>query len=356
MHASMLLPDDPATSPPLPQARGELSEWAIGTLQGRSAARGMPDASVAEPLEDDLQTALLVCYELHYHGFADVDAEWEWDPSLLEFRGRLEQAFLERLRARTSSGVATGFGNAEPADEGSGFAEAVLDDIIAGQPGDRGPSDHLNAGGSWEHMREYFVHRSIYQLKEADPYVWAIPRLRGQAKSSLAAVEFDEFGAGHGAAVHSSLFADLLDAAGLDPRYLAYVGSVPAQTLAVANLATMFGLHRALRGALIGHFVVTESSTGPGARKLEQALTGMAAPAACVHFYTEHVEADAVHEQVVRHDILRPLLDAEPGLAADAVFGMRALDVLEADLSEWLLDHWENGRSSLPVGDPVRGT
>ena len=44
-------------------------------------------------------------------------------------------------------------------------------------------------------MREYFVHRSLYHLKEGDPHAWAIPRLTGQAKASFVAVEFDEYGA-----------------------------------------------------------------------------------------------------------------------------------------------------------------
>ncbi len=37
-----------------------------------------------------------------------------------------------------------------------------------------------------------------------------------------------------------------------------------------------------------------------------------AGPAA-VRFYTEHVEADAVHEQLVRREVIGGLLAAEPG-------------------------------------------
>ncbi len=336
----------------LPGARGNLSEWVLRRLEGRSD-RGMPDPSRADPLGADLQMALFVCYELHYRGFRNVGDGWEWDPALLEFRAGLESAFITRLRARVA-----GVDEHAAGCVGDGLdAETALDHATAGRPGDRGPADHLAADGSWEQMREYFIHRSVYQLKEADPYVWAIPRLRGQAKASLAAVEFDEFGAGHGAEVHSRLFADLLDAAGLDSTYLAYADRVPAPTLAVANLATTFGLHRSLRGALVGHFAVTESSTGPAAKALERALKAMAAPEPCVRFYTEHVEADAVHEQVVRYDILQPLLEAEPWLTDDVVFGIRAVGTLEADLSTLLLDSWDQGRSSLgPVGgSPTRG-
>nr|WP_235686740.1 iron-containing redox enzyme family protein [Tomitella gaofuii] len=343
MQPSTPLLDRRDSAPPLPGARGELSDWVLAKLGGHPAGRAIPDPAGADPLGADLQMALLVCYELHYRGFRGVDDGWEWDPALLEFRSGLERAFLARLRGPATGGAADATGHAETVQD----AETVLDQITAPRPDARGPVDHLAAGGSWEQMREYFIHRSVYQLKEADPYVWAIPRLRGQAKASLAAVEFDEFGAGHGTQVHSRLFADLLDAAGLDSAYLAYADRAPAPTLAVSNLATTFGLHRALRGALVGHFAVTEGSTGPAAKTLERALTGMAAPDPCVRFYTEHIEADAVHEQVVRHDILRPLLEAEPWLTADVVFGMRAVAMLEADLAAMLLDRWDHGRNSL---------
>lgn len=61
-----------------------------------------------------------------------------------------------------------------------------------------GTSYYLRDVGTWEQAREYFVHRSIYHLKEGDPHAWLIPRLAGQAKASFVAIEFDEFGAGRG--------------------------------------------------------------------------------------------------------------------------------------------------------------
>ena len=93
-------------------------------------------------------------------------------------------------------------------------------------------------------MREYFVHRSLYHLKEGDPHSCTIPRLTGPAKASFVAVEFDEYGGGLGHRVHQQLFADLLDAADLDSTYLGYLDNVPADSLAVVNLMSMFGLHR----------------------------------------------------------------------------------------------------------------
>ena len=57
-------------------------------------------------------------------------------------------------------------------------------------------AQYLRRAGTWQQMREYFVHRSLYNLKEGDPHAWAIPRLTGQTKAWFAAAEFDEIRAG----------------------------------------------------------------------------------------------------------------------------------------------------------------
>ena len=176
--------------------------------------------------------------------------------------------------------------------------------------------------------------------------------MTGQAKASFVAVEFDEYGGGRGPRVHQQLFADLLDAAGLDNQYLGYLNTVPADALAVVNLMSLFGLHRELRGAAVGHFASTEITSPPGSRRLVQALERLGAPGPCIEFYREHVEADAVHEQVVRTDVVGDLLVREPHLEPDVVFGIRARDVVEDRLADHVMQSWTAGDSSLrrPLG------
>jgi hypothetical protein len=291
----------------------------------------------SDPWGIDIQLTLYVCYELHYRGFAGVDPEWEWNPGLLHLRGRLEGTFLSAVRR-------------EVGDVATSAAEET--ERLASEPAKgTGPSHYL-LGGDWEQMREYFVHRSLYHLKEGDPHAWAIPRLTGQAKASFAAVEFDEFGAGRGDRGHQQLFADLMVAADLDPAYLAYIDVVPAESLAVVNLMSLFGLHRSLRGAAVGHFAATEITSSPGSRRLLCALDRMGAPGTCREFYREHVEADAVHEQVLRTDVVGDLINREPALEPDVVFGMRAFGVLEDRLGRRLVQKWRAGDTSLrrPLG------
>jgi len=71
---------------------------------------------------------------------------------------------------------------------------------------------------------------------------------------------------------------------------------------------------------------------------------------AAIRFYAEHVEADAVHEQLIRRGVIAPLLRAEPELAADVVFGVRSSTFLATRLEDRLLHHWNRGESSFRDG------
>ncbi|MGO4445425.1 iron-containing redox enzyme family protein [Mycobacterium sp. 2YAF39] len=325
--------------PALPRPAGPVSATILDILANRRPALQMRSIDVpiyeADPYGLDLQLALCVCYELHYRGFRSVNPRWEWNPGLLLLRGRLEEVFLDAVRRDV--------GDITPDDR----AAAEMD-ALSREPADgSGPSYYLRDHGTWEQMQEYFVHRSVYHLKEGDPHAWAIPRLSGPAKAAFVAIEFDEYGAGRSDRVHQHLYAELMDAAGLDASYLAYLDDVPAGALASINLMSLFGLHRELRGAAIGHFASTEITSPPGSRRLVDALERMGAPQACVTFYAEHVVADAVHEQVVRTDVVGDLIAREPHLEADVVFGIRARDHIEDRLADHLMECWEAGRSSL---------
>jgi hypothetical protein len=332
-------------APAVPEPRGQVSE-AIVTMLARSPSPSwtftgpLASARGADPFGDDLHLALHVCYELHYQGFEGVDPAWEWDPSLLELRGALERTFLTALRDGTPGG-----------DD----VDAVLDELLAEPPGAGAVPRHLRQSGEWWQLREYLVHRSVYHLKEADPHAWVLPRLRGRAKAALVAVEFDEFGGGRPERMHSRLFADLMEEAGLDPAYGAYTGLVPAPMLAITNMMSLFGLHRSLRGALVGHFAAAEITTAPSARRFERVLRRFGVGERGTLFYTEHVEADAVHEQVLRRDVVGDLLATDPHLAADVVLGVQATGLLEQRLEDHLLACWQAAVPRTSLRRPLPG-
>src|SRR3954454_8043950 len=176
----------------LPAARGAISEALLAALVRRPhRMRDVPLSQAGDPLaDDDLQLALYLCYELHYRGLPGVDERWEWSPSLLALQAALEQRFEAALRAAVAP-----VGSPPEAAAMALALRAVAD-------ADDGPSlsRHLERDGSMEEGLEFVVHRSAYQLKEADPHAWAIPRLAGPPKAALVEIQADEYrGGGRGA-------------------------------------------------------------------------------------------------------------------------------------------------------------
>ena len=64
-------------------------------------------------------------------------------------------------------------------------------------------------------------------------------------------------------------------------------------------------------------------------------------------FYDEHVEADAVHEQIASVDMCGSLVAEDPALLADVLFGAACSLALDGLTAVHLLGAWEAGRSGL---------
>jgi hypothetical protein len=327
-------PSRPA--PALPAVRGPLTYQLFGALTDRGRPLAVPADVSSDPLaDDDLQLALYCCYELHYRGLPGVEEGWEWEPSLIAFCRTLEAAFESQLRAAIPRSQVL------PADAGEALWSLTRND--------EGPSlsGWLRDNGTLAHARELAIHRSGYQLKEADPHSWAIPRLGGRAKAALISIQSDEYGNGREKEMHASLFAQTMDALNLNSHYGHYLDCLPAPTLATTNLITMLGLHRRLRGALVGHLALFEmTSVGPMSRYSDW-LESLGVPAAGRAFYDVHVEADVVHQHIAVDDLVGGLLQAEPALADDVMFGAQALSLVESRFTESLLTCWQNQRTSL---------
>jgi hypothetical protein len=298
----------------------------------------LPEALDDAITGEDAPLALHVLYELHYRGFDGVDEAWEWEPSLLRERQRLERAFEERLvelagpipMGLSPDGVRTELLELSSEDE-----DATLSALVARE-------------GTVEQVRELLVHRSAYQLKEADPHTFGIRRLWGRGKAAMVEIQRGEYGDGRPDEVHATLFAGAMEELGLDSAYGALVDEIPGVTLSTGNLISLFGLHRRWRGALVGHLALFEMcSVRPMGRYLAalERLGFAGGPAA--RFYEAHVEADAHHAVVALEDMVGGLLEEEPALGGEIVFGARALGAVEGAFSTRVRRSWAAGETSL---------
>ncbi|MFP5312865.1 MAG: iron-containing redox enzyme family protein [Actinomycetes bacterium] len=295
--------------------------------------------------DDDAQLALFCLYELHYSGLDGVPDEWEWEPGLIQLRQLLEKPFEDALRAAAKE--AGGDLDLPAANDLTSDAVAGILFDLAGR--DTGPSvsRYVAKKASLEQLQEFLVHKSIYQLKEADPHTWAIPRLTGRAKAALVEIQADEYGGGRPDRMHSALFAQSMRGLGLNDDYGAYVDVVPAISLASVNLMSLCGLSRRLRGAITGHLAIYEMTSSQPNRFYGNGFRRHGFDVSVTRYFDEHVEADAVHEQIAGRDLAGALAEAEPRLLEDVMFGATAVMAIDARLSAHLLGSWENGRTSL---------
>ncbi len=311
----------------LPKPRGAFSAYVFEALRSdptRLTGTALPDAESAE----DAAITLWSLYELHFRGFEDVDDGLEWHPAVLEVRGRLEQDLEARLRDRWDGQLPDG-----------DFAEAFFTYVAEHD----GPSlgRYVQGAATEDQVLDLLRVRSVYHLKEADPTAWVVPRLTTASKAALMELQFDEYGAGDPNKLHHHLFATGLEAVGLRSEYGAYVDDAPLEALEQNNVMALFGLHRRLRGAALGHLAAFEATSSVPSRWMAAGLERIGLDSAMVAYYKEHITADAVHEQVAVRDICGSLLAEEPTLREDMFFGAFACMDLEARLAHWFFDRWE---------------
>jgi len=309
-----------------PKPRGTLSDALFEAM--RTDSSSWDGVLGIEPdHDDDAQIALWTLYELHYRGFDDVDEALEWQPELLQVRQVLEQPFEARLRERYDAPDVT-----------TPFAE-VFFDYVANHDG-RSLAAFVHREADADQVRELLSVRSIYHLKESDPSAWLVPRLSTAPQAALMELQYDEYGAGDPNRLHAHLFARGLEACGLRSGYGAYIDDVPCEVLEQNNAMSMFGLHRRLRGAALGHLAAFEATSSMPSRRMVQGLDRLGFPAEIIGYYEEHVEADAVHEQLAVRVVCNSLLDAEPALADDVYFGAFTCLDLEDRFAGAMLEGW----------------
>lgn len=325
----------------LPSPRGTLGEELLAALRApgdepADERRRWRLADVRPDGHDDEQLALWTLYTLHYRRLDGVPDELEWDPGLLRLRRRLEEGFEQRLRDR--------FPGHRP-DPQQSFGDALLDYVDAHD----GPSlsRFVQQRADADQVRELLRHRSLYHLQEFDPTAWVVPRLPVVPKAALMELAFDEYGVGDPNRLHSHLFARGLAASGLSTTPGHYVDDAPLETLEQNNAMSLFGLHRRLRGAALGHLAAFEATSSSPSRRISVGLQRLGFDPVLVDYYTEHVTADAVHDQLACRGICAELVAAEPGLADDVLLGAFTCLDLESRYAARMLDAWSSAEEAV---------
>jgi hypothetical protein len=167
--------------------------------------------------------------------------------------------------------------------------------------------------------------------------------------AALVDILADEYGGGRPERLHATIFARCMAERGLDSRYGAYADNVHANVFASLNTMSLFGLHRRLRGAIVGHLAAYEMTSSLPCRAYANGIRRLGLGTEASDYFDEHVEADAVHEQIAARDLAGGLAADEPELADDILFGAAACLTVDGMLWGSVLEAFTEGRSSLRV-------
>ncbi len=338
------------TSPmSLPEPCGPLSEGVVRALIPRAdGPHPVPTPEVGDdityPLTDrDFQLALWMLYELHYRGFDDVDPATEWDPLLLVSRAALEHTFENAVRALVATRM--------PADElghlGDDPAERVTKALVRmTATSESGLATFLEKKATREEFTAYLAERAVYHLRESDPQSFVLPRITGEAKVALAELQYDEYGGGRPDRLHQELYARALAALEMPTDVAPYVADATGATLASVNVMSLFALNRRLRGAAMGHLAAFEATSSLPCGQVLRGARRLGLPEEVADYYDEHVEADAVHEQLAIRQICAPLVREDPALADDVLFGAMACLTVDGLAGDVLQDRWKAERAA----------
>lgn len=280
-------------------------------------------------------------------GWSPVDAprEREHDLTLLELRLVLERAFEAQL-ARVA-----------PLPEDPPTTPQALRPWLVELALERdlfpGPSmgAYYREHATLDQLREVVAQRSLFFLKEPDPWSQVIPTLRGPAKAGLLDLLLDEYGWGRHDQMHSTVYARMMERLGLETTYDHYLPRTAWPFLAGLNYQAMIGRHRRLCRRMYGYVLLVEADS-PGSMRnylAAYARAGVTDPE-ILRFYELHVDADEGHADVALNEIVLPVVRDEPAAAPEIARGVVEGRYLHGLVSAHLHACFTAGRSSL-VGE-----
>jgi hypothetical protein len=308
------------------------------------ASRDIARRAFADEDDDALDVAHRALYLLGAQaGWSPDDAlrDNEHDLTLITVRLELERAFEAQLARRAPLPEDP----PAPAEVRAWLKDLALERALVDAPS---MGAYYREEATLDQLREVVAQRSLFFLKEPDPWTMVIPSLHGKAKAGLIDLILDEYGWGRHDQMHSTVYATLMERLGLETGYDHYLEQTAWPFLAGLNYQSMLARHRRLCRRMYGYIFLVEADSPGSMRNYLAAYdrAGVDDPDVRL-FYELHIDADQGHADVALNEVVGPVIDAEPDAAAEVARGVVEGRYLHALVSRHLHACFSAGRSSL---------
>jgi pyrroloquinoline quinone (PQQ) biosynthesis protein C len=294
-------------------------------LAARSDAPGVAQRLARAAFESEEPQALAAAhrvlfalYELHYlpGGAAHEDAQF--DPAWTQVRLTLERAWVASLERQLEIASRTIPAGASPfaawagrvVETGGGLPQVALGRYLAEE-------------ATLDQVREIVVHRSIFFLREPDPWAMVVPTLRGAVKAAYLDLLLDEYGWGRHEAMHSTSYARLMTALDLVPDHRRHLDRVAWEYLAVWNLMNLLGVNRAHSRKMLGYVYSVEARSPANMGHYLAGLRRLGVDAPDVlEFFQIHQSADQEHRETALSRVIEPAVAEDPEARLEVARGL----------------------------------
>jgi hypothetical protein len=301
----------------------------FAVLDGPDALDALVGAEAVDRRDGVL--ALMRIHDLHLAPLEDLagSERWQHHPAIADLKWRLEQTFLDSVRAYDADRAWTLPMDPVQALRVISQADRVPDvyQWLATRCSLRQLVRFIELEGGPDGAFDDLV--AICQIG-----------LDGDAKLELARNYWDEMGRGHADQVHTELHRRLKTALGLRtlPRH-----EQPLEVLERSVLGSVLATNRALQLEMVGALGLIELQAGPRSRMVSAGLRRVCAPRDSLPFYDEHATADPIHGKRWLEKAIAPL-GARRHASARIIEGARWRSTLNARFLE---------RATRLVGGPV---
>lgn len=258
--------------------------------------------------------ALFSLYDLHVMDGTSPRAANQFNPTLTRIRSRIERAWLDSEVRRL--GIARG-----PAD--SIAVVRSLKDLWSRHPVACHPLfDFLEKDASREQVIAFFRSDSALNIRFFDLLLYSMIGSREGVRRELAQNFWDECGRGDAARSHVRLFQHLLETVGAGRAVDNHASELEWQGLAGYNLFMLGSLNRRHYFKLLGIMAMTELLDPSQYEKLARGCRRVGLGNLNeLDYYDEHVTIDVVHGDGWLANVVVPIVDETPAVAADIVLG-----------------------------------